>query len=68
MLPADKNSEFANINPVYTGNVDLPDMLQAESLIGVDTIDDIMELVWGAYAGQAAGAAAANCALGKKKR
>ena len=38
LLPSDKNSEFATLTPTNTGSADLPDMLQAGSLIGVDTI------------------------------
>ena len=43
LLPSDKNSEFANLNPVNSGKVDLPDMLQAGSLIGVDTIGQTLK-------------------------
>lgn len=43
LLPTDKNSEFANLNPVNSGKVDLPDMLQAGSLIGVDTIGQTLK-------------------------
>ena len=43
LLPSDKNSEFASLNPVNSGNVDLPDMLQAGSLIGVDTIGQTLK-------------------------
>jgi len=43
LLPADKNSEFAQLNPVNTGNVDLPDMLQAGSLVGIDTIGQTLK-------------------------
>jgi hypothetical protein len=38
LLPSDKNSEFATLNPSNQGNVDMPDMLQAGAAIGVDTI------------------------------
>ena len=43
LLPSDTNSEFANLNPVNSGKVDLPDMLQAGSLIGVDTIGQTLK-------------------------
>ena len=43
LLPVDKNSEFAKLNPVNSGNVDLPDMLQAGSLIGIDTIGQTLK-------------------------
>ncbi len=43
LLPSDKNSEFANLNPVNSGKVDLPDMLQAGSLMGVDTIGQTLK-------------------------
>ena len=38
LLPNDKNSEFATLNPANQGNVDMPDMLQAGAHIGIDTI------------------------------
>lgn len=43
LLPVDKNSEFSKLNPVNSGNVDLPDMLQAGSLIGIDTIGQTLK-------------------------
>ena len=43
LLPVDKNSEFANLNPVNSGKIDLPDMLQAGSLIGIDTIGQTLK-------------------------
>lgn len=43
LLPVDKNSEFAKLNPVNSGKVDLPDMLQAGSLIGIDTIGQTLK-------------------------
>lgn len=43
LLPMDKNSEFAKLNPTNSGKVDLPDMLQAGSLIGIDTIGQTMK-------------------------
>ena len=38
LLPTDKNSEFSNLNPANSGKPDMPDLLQAGTLIGVDTI------------------------------
>jgi hypothetical protein len=43
LLPVDKNSEFAQLNPVSSGKQDLPDLLQAGSLIGVDTIGQTLK-------------------------
>ena len=43
LLPVDSNSEFAKLNPVNSGKVDLPDMLQAGSLIGIDTIGQTLK-------------------------
>jgi hypothetical protein len=43
LLPTDKNSEFANLNPVNAGKVDMPDLLQAGSLIGIDTIGQTLK-------------------------
>jgi len=43
LLPVDKNSEFAKLNPVTNGKQDLPDLLQAGSLIGVDTIGQTLK-------------------------
>jgi len=41
LLPNDTNSEFASLNPV--GNNAMPDLLQAGSLIGVDTIGQTLK-------------------------
>ena len=43
LLPVDKNSEFAKLNPVSSGKQDLPDLLQAGSLIGIDTIGQTLK-------------------------
>jgi hypothetical protein len=44
LLPADKNSEFATLNPVSTGASNLPqDLLQAGSMIGVDTVGQTLK-------------------------
>ena len=38
LLPTDKNSEFSTLNPSNNGKPDMPDLLKAGTLIGVDTI------------------------------
>jgi hypothetical protein len=38
LLPNDKNSEWAALNPVNQGNAVMPDLLQAGYHIGLDTI------------------------------
>ena len=38
LLPQDKNSEWAALNPVNQGNAAMPDLLQAGYHIGLDTI------------------------------
>ena len=38
LLPQDKNSEWAALNPVHQGNAAMPDLLQAGYHIGLDTI------------------------------
>ena len=43
LLPVDKNSEFAKLNPISSGKQDLPDLLQAGSLIGIDTIGQTLK-------------------------
>ena len=43
LLPTDKNSEFAKLNPVNAGQSEMPDLLQAGSLIGVDTIGQTLK-------------------------
>jgi len=44
LLPADKNSQFATLNPVSTGASNLPqDLLQAGSMIGIDTVGQTLK-------------------------
>lgn len=38
LLPADQNSQWASLNPVNSGNIAMPDLLQAGYHIGLDTI------------------------------
>jgi hypothetical protein len=38
LLPDDQNSQWANLNPVNSGNIATPDLLQAGFNIGLDTI------------------------------
>lgn len=38
LLPADQNSKWASLNPVNSGNIAMPDLLQAGYHIGLDTI------------------------------
>jgi hypothetical protein len=43
LLPQDKNSEWAALNPVSNSNPMFPDMLQAGYQIGVDTKGQTMK-------------------------
>lgn len=43
LLPHDKNSQWAALNPVNNSNPQLPDLLQAGNLIGLDTIGQTMK-------------------------
>ena len=43
LLPSDKNSQWASLNPVNQGNVNTPDLLQAGYHIGLDTIGQTMK-------------------------
>lgn len=38
LLPTDEQSEWASLNPVNSGNIAMPDLLQAGYNIGLDTI------------------------------
>lgn len=38
LLPVDQNSQWATLNPVNSGNIAMPDLLQAGYNIGLDTI------------------------------
>jgi hypothetical protein len=43
LLPSDKNSKWASLNPVNQGNVNTPDLLQAGYHIGLDTIGQTLK-------------------------
>jgi hypothetical protein len=43
LLPQDKNSQWASLNPVNNGNPQLPDLLQAGALIGLDPISNTLK-------------------------
>ncbi len=43
LLPKDKNSEWASLNPINNSQPILPDMLQAGNLIGLDTIGQTLK-------------------------
>ena len=43
LLPSDKNSQWASLNPVNQGNVNTPDLLQAGYHIGLDTIGQTLK-------------------------
>jgi hypothetical protein len=43
LLPKDKNSEWAALNPISMSQPILPDMLQAGNLIGLDTIGQTLK-------------------------
>lgn len=43
LLPSDKNSQWATLNPVNQGNVNTPDLLQAGYHIGLDTVGQTMK-------------------------
>ncbi len=44
LLPKDKNSQWAALNPVNNGNPQIPDLLQAGNLIGLDTISSTLKI------------------------
>jgi hypothetical protein len=43
LLPHDQNSQWANLNPIGNGVVAMPDLLQAGSHIGLDTIGQTLK-------------------------
>jgi len=43
LLPIDKNSQWASLNPVNNSNPQIPDLLQAGNLIGLDTIGQTLK-------------------------
>lgn len=43
LLPKDKHSKWADLNPVNNGNPQLPDLLQAGNLQGLDTIGQTLK-------------------------
>jgi hypothetical protein len=43
LLPTDKNSDFANLNPVNQGSVDMPDLMAAGALGGIDTVGQTLK-------------------------
>jgi len=43
LLPKDQNSQWAALNPVNNGNPQIPDLLQAGNLIGLDTIGQTLK-------------------------
>ena len=43
LLPQDKNSQWAALNPINNGNPIIPDLLQAGNLIGLDTIGQTLK-------------------------
>jgi hypothetical protein len=43
LLPTDKNSQWAALNPINQGNVSMPDLLQAGYHIGLDTIGQTLK-------------------------
>jgi hypothetical protein len=43
LLPSDKNSQWAALNPINQGNVAMPDLLQAGYHIGLDTIGQTLK-------------------------
>ena len=43
LLPQDKNSQWANLNPIGNGQVAMPDLLQAGYHIGLDTIGQTLK-------------------------
>jgi hypothetical protein len=43
LLPSDKNSQWASLNPVNQGSVNTPDLLQAGYHIGLDTIGQTLK-------------------------
>ena len=38
LLPKDTNSQWASLNPIGSGNVAIPDLLESGYHIGIDTI------------------------------
>ncbi len=43
LLPNDKNSEWASLNPVSAGGIQTPDLLQSGYHIGIDTIGQTLK-------------------------
>ena len=43
LLPKDSNSQWAALNPINQGNINMPDLLQAGYHIGLDTIGQTMK-------------------------
>ena len=43
LLPQDQNSQWANLNPVSNVNPQLPDLLNAGAMIGLDTIGQTLK-------------------------
>jgi hypothetical protein len=43
LLPKDQNSQWAALNPVNNGSPNLPDLLQAGALIGLDPISNTLK-------------------------
>ena len=43
LLPSDKNSQWAALNPINQGNIAMPDLLQAGYHIGLDTIGQTLK-------------------------
>jgi len=43
LLPKDQNSEWSKLNPISNSNPMIPDLLQAGSLIGLDTIGQTLK-------------------------
>lgn len=43
LLPVDQNSQWATLNPVNNSHPQIPDLLQAGNLIGLDTIGQTMK-------------------------
>jgi len=43
LLPQDQNSQWSKLNPVNNANPQLPDLLQAGAMIGLDTIGQTLK-------------------------
>jgi hypothetical protein len=43
LLPKDKNSEWASLNPVSSGGIQTPDLLQAGYHIGLETVGQTLK-------------------------